>query len=45
MAVSLNKLWEAWLRFFLEGAVEVAESATATTGDLVQMIERDRPAS
>ena len=34
--------WEAWLRFFLEGVVEVAESTTATTGDLVQMIERDR---
>jgi Fic family protein len=34
--------WEAWLRFFLEGVVEVAESTTSTTGDLVQMIERDR---
>lgn len=34
--------WEAWLRFFLEGVVEVAESTTATTGDLVHMIERDR---
>lgn len=34
--------WEAWLRFFLEGVVEVAESTTKTTGDLVQMIERDR---
>ena len=34
--------WEAWLRFFLEGVVEVAESTTATTGHLVQMIERDR---
>ena len=34
--------WEEWLRFFLEGVVEVAESTTATTGDLVQMIERDR---
>jgi Fic family protein len=34
--------WEAWLRFFLEGVIEVAESTTATTGDLVQMIERDR---
>ena len=34
--------WEAWLRFFLEGVVEVAESTTATTSDLVQMIERDR---
>jgi Fic family protein len=34
--------WEVWLRFFLEGVVEVAESTTATTGHLVQMIERDR---
>lgn len=34
--------WEAWLWFFLEGVIEVAESTTATTGDLVQMIERDR---
>jgi Fic family protein len=34
--------WEAWLRFFLEGVVEVAESTTATTRDLVNMIERDR---
>ena len=34
--------WEPWLRFFLEGVVEVAESTTTTTGNLVQMIERDR---
>jgi cell filamentation protein, protein adenylyltransferase len=34
--------WEDWLRFFLEGAIEVAESTAATTRDLVQMIERDR---
>jgi Fic family protein len=34
--------WEAWLQFFLEGVIEVAESTTATTGDLVHMIERDR---
>jgi hypothetical protein len=26
----------------LGGVIEVAESTTATTGDLVQMIERDR---
>jgi Fic family protein len=36
--------WEEWLRFFLEGVVEVAESTTATTQDLVHMIERDRNA-
>jgi Fic family protein len=34
--------WEAWLEFFLEGVVEVAESTTSTTSDLVHMIERDR---
>jgi Fic family protein len=34
--------WEAWLEFFLEGVIEVAESTTQTTGDLVHMIERDR---
>ena len=34
--------WEDWLRFFLEGVVEIAESTTATTGDLIHMIERDR---
>jgi len=37
-------VWEDWLRFFLEGVVDVAESTTATTGQLVQMIERDRQA-
>jgi Fic family protein len=34
--------WEPWLRFFLEGVVEVAESTTGTTRHLVHMIERDR---
>jgi Fic family protein len=34
--------WEPWLRFFLEGVVDVAEATTATTADLVRMIERDR---
>lgn len=34
--------WEAWLRFFLEGVVEVAESTAATTRQIVEMIERDR---
>jgi Fic family protein len=34
--------WEQWLQFFLEGVVEVAESTTSTTSDLVHMIERDR---
>jgi Fic family protein len=34
--------WEDWLRFFLDGIVEVATSTTETTGRIVNMIERDR---
>jgi Fic family protein len=34
--------WEGWLRFFLEGIVEVAESTTQTTRRLVATIESDR---
>jgi Fic family protein len=34
--------WESWLRFFLEGIVEVAESTTQTTQRVVQMVEADR---
>jgi len=34
--------WEAWVQFFLEGAIEVAESATDTTRRIVELIERDR---
>lgn len=34
--------WETWLRFFLEGIIEVAESATSTTREIVQLVERDR---
>jgi cell filamentation protein, protein adenylyltransferase len=34
--------WEAWLRFFLDGVTEVASSTTATTSDLVRLVERDR---
>lgn len=34
--------WEEWLRFFLEGVVEVAASAAETTRGIVEMIERDR---
>jgi len=34
--------WENWLEFFLEGVIDVAESATATTKRIVHMIERDR---
>jgi Fic family protein len=34
--------WEAWLRFFLEGVVEVAASATDTTRRIVELVEDDR---
>ncbi len=34
--------WEGWLRFFIEGVVEVAESTTATTQRIVAMVESDR---
>jgi Fic family protein len=36
--------WEDWLRFFLQGVVDVAESTTRTTQRLVAMIESDRQA-
>jgi Fic family protein len=34
--------WEDWLRFFLDGVLEVVESTTQTTRRLVAMVERDR---
>ncbi len=34
--------WEAWLAFFLEGVIEVADSATDTTRRLLALVERDR---
>lgn len=34
--------WEGWLRFFLDGVIDVASSTVQTTTQLVQMIERDR---
>jgi cell filamentation protein, protein adenylyltransferase len=34
--------WEAWLQFFLEGVIEVAESTTITTQRIVTMVESDR---
>jgi Fic family protein len=34
--------WEEWVRFFLEGIVEVAASATETTRRLLDLVERDR---
>jgi Fic family protein len=40
--VRIDGDWESWLRFFLEGVVEVATSATDTTRRIVQMVEGDR---
>jgi Fic family protein len=34
--------WESWLRFFLDGVIEVATSTTATTTELVALVEADR---
>ncbi len=41
-AVRVDGTWEDWLRFFLEGVIEVAASTTETTRGIVEMIERDR---
>lgn len=34
--------WESWVRFFLEGVIEVAGGATETTRRIVELIEQDR---
>jgi Fic family protein len=34
--------WEPWLRFFLEGVIDVAGSATDTTRRIVQLVANDR---
>lgn len=34
--------WEEWLRFFLEGVIAVARSATATTQKIVHLVNNDR---
>ena len=34
--------WEGWLRFFLEGVVEVAASTTETTRRIVALLDADR---
>jgi Fic family protein len=34
--------WESWLRFFVDGVIDVAASTAETTTNLVQMFERDR---
>lgn len=41
-AVRTEGAWEAWLEFFLNGIVEVAESTAETTRSILEMIERDR---
>ena len=40
--VRTDGVWEEWLEFFLEGVIAVADSATKTTKEIVQLIERDR---
>ena len=40
--VCVDGAWEDWLRFFLEGVLDVAESTTETTRRIVRMLERDR---
>jgi Fic family protein len=40
--IRLEGAWEAWLHFFLEGVVDVAESTAETTRRIVRMVERDR---
>jgi Fic family protein len=40
--VRTHSEWEEWVRFFLEGVVEVAHSATETTRRLLALVERDR---
>ena len=34
--------WEDWLRFFVEGIIEVARSATTTTQEIVSLVNADR---
>lgn len=34
--------WEAWLRFFLDGVIDVADSTIVTTTEIVGLVERDR---
>lgn len=40
--VRTNGAWEDWLRFFLEGVIDVAQSTAETTRGIVEMIECDR---
>jgi Fic family protein len=40
--VRTDGAWEQWVRFFLEGVLEVAASATETTRRIVELVEQDR---
>ena len=40
--VRTDGAWEEWLRFFLEGVIEVAGSTTRTTQRIVALIDTDR---
>jgi len=40
--VRIEGAWEDWLRFFMEGVIDVAASATETTQRIVTMVEDDR---
>jgi Fic family protein len=40
--VRTHGAWEDWLRFFLDGVIDVAESTTETTRRIIRMVERDR---
>jgi Fic family protein len=42
MAIRTDGEWEAWLRFFLEGVVDVAQSATETTQKIIRLFADDR---
>ncbi len=34
--------WESWLRFFLEGVIEVAQQATLAARDILALVQADR---
>lgn len=34
--------WEAWLRFFLEGVIEVAQQGTVAAKDILALVQSDR---
>jgi len=42
MAIRTDGEWEPWLRFFLEGVIAVARSATETTKRIVTLVQGDR---